>query len=271
MKITFKSILTALSAAAVMAVSAVAAGAESLIPAHVLPDEQLKPRVVDAADFLTDSEEEALLDRLDSLSEKLGVDVVVVSTPDLEDYISAEAFTDDYYDYNGFNVKDSEGGICLMVTDGEAGNRDYHISTTGKMIGFMNKKGRLSKLQNAILPYLKSSDFNGAFNKFADTVESMDKKSRYPGIGWVVAAAVVGLLSGLIYCSKQKSQLTTVKMQANANDYIKQGSFMITANRDQFLYRDVSRTYIERSSGSGGGGSHTGSSGISHGGGGGKF
>ena len=55
------------------------------------------PRLVDGADLLTDSEETALRDKLDEISERPQVDMVIVTTDSLEGK-SPKEFADDYYD-----------------------------------------------------------------------------------------------------------------------------------------------------------------------------
>lgn len=82
---------------------------------------------------------------------------------------------------------------------------------------------------------------------------------------------IIGLMLSFVTVGKMKAKLTTVRAQAAANSYMKNGSMNITDSREMFLYKNVTRT--KRSSESSGGGSstHTSSSGTSHGGGGGKF
>ena len=81
------------------------------------------PRLVDDADYLTDSEEAALLSRLDEISTRHGLDVVIVTIPALlgEDITAA---ADDFYDENGY----LPDGILLMISDYD---REWAISTTG--------------------------------------------------------------------------------------------------------------------------------------------
>ena len=56
--------------------------------------------VMDEADLLTDSEEEALSEMLEEISLKQGNDIVVVTAYSLGGK-SAESFADDYFDYIG--------------------------------------------------------------------------------------------------------------------------------------------------------------------------
>ena len=94
-------------------------------------------------------------------------------------------------------------------------------------------------------------------------------------------ALVIGFVLALITVLSMKGKLQTVRRRYEASNYVVPGSLALRANDDRFLYSTVSQTAIPQhtedhsSHGGGfsGGGSHTsfGSSGVSHGGGGGKF
>lgn len=94
-------------------------------------------------------------------------------------------------------------------------------------------------------------------------------------------ALVIGFVLALITVLSMKGKLQTVRRRYEASNYVVPGSLALRANDDHFLYSTVSQTAIPQhtedhsSHGGGfsGGGSHTsfGSSGVSHGGGGGKF
>ena len=97
----------------------------------------------------------------------------------------------------------------------------------------------------------------------------------------VLLALLVGFALALITVLGMKGKLTTVRRRYEASNYVVPGSLHLRANDDRFLYSTVAQTPIPQhtedhsSHGGGfsGGGSHTsfGSSGVSHGGGGGKF
>ena len=53
------------------------------------------PRLVDGADYLTDAEEAAILNKLDDISTRLGMEVVIVTVPQL-DGEDITAFADDF-------------------------------------------------------------------------------------------------------------------------------------------------------------------------------
>lgn len=140
---------------------------ESLIPYDSgVPNEALKPRLVDAADLLTENEENTLLAHLDEISERQQCDVVLVTTNSLEG-MWAQDFADDYYDYNGFGMGDAHDGIVLVVSMGE---REWAFSTCGYGIDAFTDS-TLYYMEDMIIPYLSDGDYYGAFLTYADQAD----------------------------------------------------------------------------------------------------
>lgn len=238
-------------------------------------------KVVDGADLLTDSEEQSLERYIKDVIEKhdFGYDIAVV-TVDSTDGKSAEAYADDYYDYNYYGY-DSEGSGLLLLVD--MGGRNWHISTKGKGIRAFTDYG-ISQIGDEVADRLGDGDYYGAFKKFADMADSYIDKYESSGKAYDVGnrpkdygrifmiSLAIGLIAALIVCLCMKGQLRTAVKQTAARVYIKSGSMRVNSARDIFLYNTVSKTKIETNSGGGGGSStHTSSSGSTHGGGGGRF
>lgn len=236
--------------------------------------EEVMPRVVDQADLLTDAEEASLLSKLNTISSKQGMDVVVVTSDTLEGK-SPTAYADDFYDYNGY----SEDGILLLVSMEDS---DWWISTAGYGIIAFTDAG-IEYLAEQFVPLLSDGDYAEAFEIYAGTCDEFIDQARSGdpydthnlpkepfaffknlliclGIGFVIALIITGIMKG---------KLKTVHAQAGAASYVKNGSLNVTHRQDLFLYRDVKRT--EKPKSSSGSSTHTSSSGRSHGGGGGKF
>lgn len=239
-------------------------------------------KVVDKADLLTDSDEKFLELYINEVIEKhgFGYDIVVV-TVNSTDGQSAEAYADDYYDYNNYGY-DSEGSGLLLLVD--MGGRNWHISTKGKGINAFTDYG-ISQIGDKVAGCLSDGDYYEAFEKFADQADSYISKYESSGNAYDVGnkpkdygkmflvSLVGGIVVALIVCLCMKGQLKTAVKQTAAQVYIRNGSMRVNHSRDIFLYTTTTKTKIETNSGSGGGGSstHTSSSGSTHGGGGGKF
>ena len=212
-------------------------------------DEQIL-RLVDEADLLSDSEEKALLKKLDKTSEELSFDIIIMT---LEDhYGEVESFTKDLY-------KDIYGkkrdGVILLISMAE---RDWCIVGNGEGAQIF-PSSTIDKIGSAITGDLKDGDYADAFDLFVDkAVYYIDgERNGYPfnvGKSLLIAAAV-GLVIALIVTAIFKAQLKSVRKQAAAQNYVKPGSMQVTVHNDFFLYRDVTRTKKESSSGSSGGSS----------------
>jgi len=235
----------------------------------------------DEPDLLTDSEESALIAKLENICAQKQMEVVVAAFETIGDYTPME-YADDFYDYNDYGYGENRDGLVLIVV---MDTSDWWISTRGSAITAFTDAG-IDYIGERIVPYLSDGDYYDAFNEFADQcavfidqantgdpydTHNLPKAPFSLGTSLVIAL-VAGLIIAAIYTASLKGQLKSVQAQRAAANYVKNGSLNITNSRDFFLYRNVTRAAKETSSGGGGGSStHTSSSGATHGGGGGKF
>ena len=140
------------------------------------------------------------------------------------------------------------------------------------------------------LSYISDAKYAKGFNKFADLSEQNLKQAAkgepydYGNLPkkplawyWLPASIGVGLIVAFVIAGSMKAKLKSVRRRVGADDYVAANSFVLTDQRDLYLYSHVSRTVKPKESSSGGGGSsggsrtRTSSSGSTHGGSGGKF
>lgn len=250
------------------------------------------PYVIDQAGLLTESEIAQLEQTAVSYSSTYDMDVVILTLDSLLGKTS-QAAADDYYDEHGY----SPDGVLFLLAMEE---REWYISTSGKAIYALTDYG-LYEIEEAILPYLQSGDYFGAFDTFqqilpyyldayfaGDNIDGyVPVEDQYHGHTDVVyeddesdflASLIIGCGAGLIVAAIavliMRFSMNTKRAQHSAGDYLKAGSYHLRTNRDVFLYSQVTKQPRpqENSSSSGGGsGVHRSSSGSSHGGRGGKF
>lgn len=241
-----------------------------------IPQERQGDRLVDMAGVIEDDKESQLKNKLDSMSEEWNCDVVIVIVESLQGK-SVTAYADDYYDYNGYGMGAGDNGILLLVSRGD---REWAISTYGKGIDVFTDKEQ-EYIMNQVQPELKNNDYYRASSTFADLCdESLELYDR-TGKGHDTRNFLKGfwyccLFSGvvaLICVMAMKGKLKTVAFQKGAREYVKNGSMHVTAQRELFLYKNVTKTVKQSSSSSSSGRSstHRSSSGRSHGGSHGKF
>ena len=246
-----------------------------------IPSERLLPRLVDDANLLTDYEEKNLLAKLDEISERQQMDIVVV-TVDSVGNRTPESFADDFFDYFGYGFGSNADGILLLVS---MEYRDWHISTCGYGITAITDAG-IDYISDEFLSDLSDGYYYDAFVTYAECCDEFVTEARngrpydighmpkgeYPWFMFLAVGFVIAVIIAFITVNVFKGQLKTVKLQNSATSYIRPGTFNVTNRNDMFLFHNISRAAKPESSSSGGGSStHTSSSGRSHGGGGGKF
>ena len=236
------------------------------------------PLLVDGANLLTNSEEQALLQTLQSISQNQQMDIVVLTVNSLNG-MSARDYADDFYDYNGYE----EDGILLLVS---MEYRDWYISTTGYGIYAVTDAG-IEYIANRFLDDLSDGYYYDAFTMYANLCDQFIEqaetgkpydvgnmpKGKYPFGFNLLISVVIGFLASMVITAIMAAQLKKVAPQRSAKNYVKQGSLNVTRSQDLFVNRHIHRQARPKESSSSGGGSstHRSSSGRSHGGGGGKF
>ena len=263
----------------------------AVLPVMAFADNGNPPNLVDDANLLTEAEFVSLSEKLETMSEELKFDIVVVTTDGL-DGKSAMDYADDYYDYNGYGYGSENDGCLLLVSMEE---RDWWISTTGYGITAVTDYG-ISYLEEEVVHYLSEGEYYNAFLTFANTVESFllqarsgspydvdniidgytpYERSTADKIKSLAVCVIASLVIAFVVSSMVKRSYTkAVKFSRDARNYLVPGSLNLTGCYDNFLYSTVTKVRIQSESSSGGGGgssTHTSSSGTSHGGGGGKF
>lgn len=271
--------------AASLCTSALIGGAP-ILATPVLAEESSKVSkdyVVDNADLLTQTEENELSEKLQDISDELQFDVVVVTTNSTGSKTATE-YADDYFDYNGYGRGSNNDGALFLV---DMGDRKWAISTSGYGIEAIVDSA-LDDMEEEIVPYLKSGDYDGAFNEFADltydivndakngksysnSTTSTTKNHKNIGTNLIVAFSIgagISLIIILVY----RSKLKPVKFQKEAKEYIVPGSFNLRRSDDVFLYFNITKVPIPKNNDSDDSGSfHSSSSGSSHGGSSGSF
>ena len=256
--------------------------------------------VVDEADLLTTQEEAELQSAINQIRDEYQFDVVIL-TVDSTEGKTAEAFADDYYDYNGYGVDEENSGVLFLV---DMGDRNWFISTKGRGIELISDE-EIDYMEYEIIPYLSDGDYSYAFSEFVSTCgeilecdsygESFIETNGYGDSYYddeyyyednyapqsfnffknALIALVVGFVIALLIVLNMKSKLKTVRAKSGAADYVVAGSMNVTRSDERFLYRHVTRTQRQQNNSNGrsggGGGVRVSSSGTSHGGRGGKF
>ncbi len=265
-----------------------------IILASVTVSASSLPRVTDHSGLLTVDERQELSDLLDEISEKHKMDIIVL-TSDSTGGKDVSDYCDEYYEEIGYDEDGILFFICLPT-------RDWYISTSGRAMTAITNYD-VDYIAEAALDLLSDGDYYEAFRAFAGMCDEVlaeghtadtyyeDHYSGYsdydnyhyvkPAFNWqktLVICLLIGFFVGWIIAASMKSKLRSVYSQTKASNYVREGSFELTDKKDIFLYANVTKVPIPRPDDrdgrthTGGGSSiHVSSSGMSHGGHGGKF
>ncbi len=262
--------------------------------------------VQDNALLLTDEEKAEIIYECETLSQEHQVAILIhttMSTNGEDIHTYAENFYNQYASY--------EDGLVFVINlnNNEVGNRDfytYYCGTVYDTFGDEAYNSDYGYVNSAVLPYLASENYYGAFQTYLRLTESYLTGNSYEGdyivpdnygdsyyvdeyytdgevvypskpmspvIKELIVIAVAAVVA-FVVTSIMKSKMNTAVIKNEASDYVKAGSMNVTRRLDVFTHRHVTRTAKPKnnsSSGSRSGGGFSGGGGGRSGGGGGKF
>lgn len=244
-------------------------------------------RVQDFSGVISQEDRDYLNNLYDEIAERQCVDVIICFTDSLDGMTTSE-YTKNLYEENNYGYGENKDGVMLLVSFED---NDRYIATRGYGITAFTKSG-IQYVGNQIKGDLSDGDYAEAAEYFARLCDELltDAKNGTPynesfgaiddgdtGTGsvlpppmWILISIAVGVITALIVVGIMKGKLKTVKMQASANNYLKNGSLNITDSSDIFLYSNVTRTAKPKNNDNDSS-THESSSGNTYGGGGGKF
>ncbi len=214
------------------------------------------PLLFDEADLLSENDEARISEELESASDKYDVDFIIATFPTTNGE-NADYFAKDYYDECGFGRGDMNSAVFLFIAmEDEVGERTYIITTNGFATDAISEN-ELYEIEDSVASHLTDGSYALAADAFIDGCEYQinGEINGFPfdyGMS-IIISLVIGIAVAFIVTGIWKSQLNSAVMQRGAANYTKEGSLNITAARDLFLYRTVTRTKKPESSGGSGG------------------
>jgi len=232
------------------------------------------PRVVDDANILEPSEESMLEARARELSDRYGLDIVLMTTPNWYGMTSQD-YADLFYFYNGYGYGDDFDGLMLGVFHQGYGawSRIAASGTGAAKLSGTNENRLCERFDDEVV----GDRCYQAMNVWLDQVDHMLRTGRVTRTvaswaGTCALGAVVGLLFGAISLGGAKRRMKTKRPRREADAYLVPGTLSVDRLRDDFAGTTTSRRYNPppKDTGSGGSGgssfssSYSGSSGASH-------
>ena len=126
------------------------------------------------ADLLTYEEESELLETLNEISERQKMDIVLITSEDMDGYSDIQEYADDLYDYCDYGYGANRDGLLLLISMAE---RDWYISTCGYGITAFTDAG-ISYLGSAMKEDLSSGNYASAFYTYASECDQMITMAR---------------------------------------------------------------------------------------------
>ena len=243
--------------------------------------ESLPYYVSDTAGLMTSTEWQKLENTAETISEKYGCGVYIVTLDNFRDFGSYDSFWDfseAFYNRYNMGMGDPGNGILLIMSMAE---RDYSLIAKGSNAHYAFTDYGKSVLEDRFLDNFRRSDWYGGFEDYLDgcgellaraaagspldiSYESRSGLSEEIGTGIIIG---LPLLVGVGTCEGMRRRMKPVRPQCRADEYIVPGSIRLNVKKDTFINRTVSRTVIRTenrdSSHHGGGGTTVNSHGFS--------
>jgi len=241
------------------------------------PSVDAKEKVYDFADLFDDQEEKDLYDQINKFIKNTNMDLAVV-TISYNNKHNAGVYSDDFYDYNDFGIGDDNSGLLFLI---DMDTREIYFTTTGDAISVYTDY-RKNAILDKVFRYMSDEDyfegtrvFINAILSYSSIESSEDTNYTIDNDGMIVKdnSFIVGVfifaLIGTIVIILIMAYLNKTVHKANSSrSYLNNSTMRVNKVRDIFLGSHVSKVALPSDTGSGGGSStHSGSSGISHGGG----
>ena len=224
-----------------------------------IPAAAVQPRLVDEAGLLTESQARELEQLLDEISQRQGVDVVVVTTNSVGN-TAAEIAAGKIYNSYGYR----NDGIILLI---DMGRQEMGIRPRGGAVTMFTVAGQ-DYIADRVQDELHGGNYADACRLFATLCDDFVTQARtgepydadnlpeepFDPLFWAVVSLIVGLVAALIITAIMAAKLKSVRFKHQAEDYIRPGSMRVTESRDIYLYRNVTRRPRPKSNSSGGNG-----------------
>lgn len=213
-------------------------------------------QVLDAEHLLSEDAVNNLSERADEIASEYYCNVYIVTYENVEGYSSIEDVADAFFDEN-------PDSILLLISESMGA---YSISADGYGEDALTEKGR-NYIDKKISSDLKDGNYEEACDEFLNIAEKYlsyydeNGKVYTPfSISWIIWAVVIGVVIAFIAVFIMKGQLKSVRYESAAGNYVVDGSFSLTLQRDIYLYstvRRVAKPKQNSSSSSGGSRGHT--------------
>ncbi len=217
--------------------------------------------MVDAGNFLTDVEEQALFERIKQVEEIYDFDITFLTMEQVPNEESLIEYCDWYIDLD----TQRDGVVFAININGE--QRGYASSTRNEAQSIFNYDA-LDMIDDYVVPNLSDGMYYDAFNLYIDyTIEFLEVAqtgeeyeaplpSYYFSLFVLILPAFFALVVGHLGVNVVLvAFMNTAQIKTEAKDFMNRESFVLTKNTDVFVKKTVTKKYSPASSSSSGGSS----------------
>ncbi len=235
------------------------------------------PRINDAADILTDAEEQALEAKAAQYAEDWGQDFLVYTTNSIGNKSASQA-ANNYFDESGYGLDSENSGVLFLL---DMGGREYYMLTSG-LSYYDLTDAEVDTICDAMVSDLSAGNYADAFDTYLDMVDellaegtdSQATSGSHSGLSEatkerLLMALASALVISVAFCVFGVMQLRSKVRQHSASDYVAGQGLHLTQRQDLYLYSNTTRVRRQENNGGGRGGG--GGGGGHRGGGGGRF
>ena len=230
----------------------------ALAPAALADGAQLS-YVTDDAGILAGSEIASLEKTAQSIAQRYGVGIYIVTVDDANRIDSRGTYEAAYTVYHNCSLgigAERNGAILLLSMNDRAFDHFYYGSESEYAF---NKYGQ-EQIEDVFLDNFRENDWYGGFSDYLTAcgeylalAEEGQPVRRSP-VPAIVISCVSGVLIAFLVCSILKRKMKSVYVQVRADGYVS-GKLRLSRQTDRFTHRTETRRHIEPPKPSGGGGS----------------
>ena len=210
--------------------------------------------VTDAAGLLNESETARLERMAESVSQKYGVGVYIVTVEDYRDFHSEGVYKATYTIYHEYTMGEgpNRDGIMLLLS---MDDRDWAMFCYGARCEYAFNSYGQEQLEKVFLDRFGESDWYGGFENYIKECSVYLKKAadgkpvRASALLACLIVAGLALLAAGVIVAVIWEKMNSVAIKVTANSYVS-GTLQLTEQTDRFTHRTTSTRRIERRSSS---------------------
>lgn len=183
---------------------------------------------------------EKLNEKLVSVSNELECNYHVAIVGSL-DGMTADEYAEKYYREMGCGFGEKKDGVLLLLCfDKDNGNSWAVYSSEGVKKSYSDST--VKKLMKPVTKKLRSKDYVGAVETYADSFSAQYGKHGSPAIYWLPLSFLIGFAIAFIVTKIRTGNLKSVVAQRSAASYVKQDSVVESYSNDVFVRSDIEKT-----------------------------